>query len=137
MWGKVVAEVTRIGPSFNIRLLYGENCETIRFASFQDQAFAVYLLHKAYLFEAKNGVVLYDCKKEANVTKVDPKKDNDVGIEGGEAMSSFDAIAFLNTIAYGMDNLDIRGTLIVSIPDLDLQVKFESGWENAIAPYFN
>ena len=135
---RVVAEVTRIGHQFNIRLLYGEDRKMVRYASSEVKDFACYMLRKTYDYEARKGVVLYNFDKNAYVSFTDPKTEHNVAIEGGEAMTSYDAVAFLYRIDSALKNLDICGSLELEFPDLGLEFEFERGSiETKAGRYFN
>ena len=134
---KIVAEVTRIGQKFNIRLLYGENRETIRFCSDEDREFACHFLRNAFIFDNQGGYVLYDCDREENVNKVNPNRAKYIAIEGGQGLGRYEAISFLNNIGYALEKFDIGGILIIDVPDLGMEVQFDQPWAQMLTKFFD
>ncbi len=139
---KVVAEITRIGDDYNVRVLYGDDDsrKPIRFV--KDEAvksFACYMYRKSYGEKAENGIHLFDVKRRVNVTRSNITRDFYVAFEGGEAMTMLNARLFLYTLGMALGNLDIRGTLEVSAPDVGVTVQFDEDgyWETQLNDLFN
>lgn len=124
---RVVAEVTRLGRTFNVRLLYGEEEKTIRYASGKARDFAAQLLKVARGYAITSNMLIYDFKRKENVKFSACALDFITGFEGGKDMNAGEVFNFISLIGGVLSKRNLRGELIVRIPDIDYEKVFELG----------